>query len=174
MSYDRIDNMSIAIPIESEKPHKGNPITMIEISPNAKYIVTYSEKDKTIICWDVESGEDIKNGDVKDVEDTKDVEVTKDVEATEDMEATKDVEVTIEVEDMKDVGDMKDVRDMKNRKESKRKLEYSPQSIITLEKPIFHMCISDDKKLAYSFVEYGSYIKGSMLGKTDIHKNLGK
>ncbi|CAI2165719.1 10972_t:CDS:2 [Funneliformis geosporum] len=41
-----------------DKPHNGKPITMMEISPNANYIVTYSEEDKTIVGWNagVEKG----------------------------------------------------------------------------------------------------------------------
>ena len=34
-------------------PHKDKPITNIEISPNGKYLVTYSKKDCSIIGWDI-------------------------------------------------------------------------------------------------------------------------
>ena len=34
--------------------HNGKPITRIEISPNEKYLVTYSEKDRSIVGWNVE------------------------------------------------------------------------------------------------------------------------
>ncbi|CAG8498978.1 7075_t:CDS:2 [Funneliformis mosseae] len=43
--------------IKSDKPHEGSQITIIEISPNANYIVTYSEKDKTIVGWNIEDEE---------------------------------------------------------------------------------------------------------------------
>src|SRR3954452_17356344 len=39
--------------IEHSKPHNGKPITELEISPNGKYLVTYSEDDRSIIGWDV-------------------------------------------------------------------------------------------------------------------------
>jgi hypothetical protein len=35
------------------KPHKGEPITKTEVSPNGKYIVTYSEKDCSIVWWSI-------------------------------------------------------------------------------------------------------------------------
>jgi|SRR6266498_634634 len=44
-----------------DKPHNNNPISMMEISPNGKYLVTYSEKDKTIVGWDVESRDIIED-----------------------------------------------------------------------------------------------------------------
>jgi hypothetical protein len=34
--------------------HNGKPITMIEISPNENYLITYSEEDSSIVSWDVE------------------------------------------------------------------------------------------------------------------------
>ncbi|CAB4431368.1 unnamed protein product [Rhizophagus irregularis] len=37
-----------------DEPHNGKPITMIEISPNEKYIITYSKEDGSIVGWNVE------------------------------------------------------------------------------------------------------------------------
>ncbi|RGB26320.1 hypothetical protein C1646_746899, partial [Rhizophagus diaphanus] len=37
-----------------DEPHNGKPITMIEISPNENYFITYSEKDSSIVGWNVE------------------------------------------------------------------------------------------------------------------------
>ncbi|GBC19346.2 hypothetical protein GLOIN_2v1729118 [Rhizophagus irregularis DAOM 181602=DAOM 197198] len=34
--------------------HNGKPITMLEISPNEKYLITYSEEDRSIVGWNVE------------------------------------------------------------------------------------------------------------------------
>jgi WD40 repeat protein len=34
--------------------HNGKPITKIEISPNENYLITYSEKDGSIVGWNVE------------------------------------------------------------------------------------------------------------------------
>ncbi|PKK70265.1 hypothetical protein RhiirC2_779955, partial [Rhizophagus irregularis] len=31
--------------------HKGKPITMIEISPNEEYLITYSKEDCSIVGW---------------------------------------------------------------------------------------------------------------------------
>ncbi|RGB28675.1 hypothetical protein C1646_673049 [Rhizophagus diaphanus] len=37
-----------------DEPHNGKPITMIEISPNENYLITYSKEDRSIAGWDVE------------------------------------------------------------------------------------------------------------------------
>ncbi|PKC55693.1 hypothetical protein RhiirA1_429451, partial [Rhizophagus irregularis] len=37
-----------------DKRHNGKPITMLEISPNEKYLVTYSEEDRSIVGWNIE------------------------------------------------------------------------------------------------------------------------
>src|ERR1044072_5911551 len=34
-------------------PHNGKPITKLEVSPNGEYLVTYSEKDHSIVGWNV-------------------------------------------------------------------------------------------------------------------------
>src|SRR6266542_2448270 len=36
------------------KPHKSKPITVIEISPNENYLITYSHEDRSIDGWNVE------------------------------------------------------------------------------------------------------------------------
>ncbi|PKY57911.1 hypothetical protein RhiirA4_549853 [Rhizophagus irregularis] len=36
-----------------DKPHKGEPITKIEISPNEEYLVTYSKYDHSIAGWNI-------------------------------------------------------------------------------------------------------------------------
>ncbi|RIA87088.1 hypothetical protein C1645_828296 [Glomus cerebriforme] len=46
-------------------PHNGKPITMIEVSPNGTYLVTFSEEDKSIIGWNVENVEDTDEGQLK-------------------------------------------------------------------------------------------------------------
>ena len=45
ISIDSLDKS----PKRPPSPHNGKPISMIEISPNGKYLVTYSEENKTII-----------------------------------------------------------------------------------------------------------------------------
>ncbi|CAB4424364.1 unnamed protein product [Rhizophagus irregularis] len=37
--------------IKIEVPHNGKPITKIEISPQSRYIVTYSREDKSFVGW---------------------------------------------------------------------------------------------------------------------------
>lgn len=45
-----------------DKPHNGKQITLIEVSPNGCYLVTYSPEDNSIIGWNVE---DIDEGQLK-------------------------------------------------------------------------------------------------------------
>ncbi|GET61808.1 hypothetical protein GLOIN_2v1581173 [Rhizophagus irregularis DAOM 181602=DAOM 197198] len=55
IEVDKIDVDKIFIfDDEPHKPHNGKPITMIEISPNEKYLITYSEEDRSIVGWNVE------------------------------------------------------------------------------------------------------------------------
>ncbi|POG58229.1 hypothetical protein GLOIN_2v1732549, partial [Rhizophagus irregularis DAOM 181602=DAOM 197198] len=42
----------------SPKPHVGNPISMVEVSPKGKYLVYYMEKDQTIVVRDVNNKSD--------------------------------------------------------------------------------------------------------------------
>ncbi|RIA90474.1 hypothetical protein C1645_154339 [Glomus cerebriforme] len=42
---------------KNDKPHNGKPITMIELSPNETYLVTYSPENKSFIGWNVENVE---------------------------------------------------------------------------------------------------------------------
>ena|ERR1043166_647286 len=39
--------------IYTKQPHNGKPITNVEVSPNGKYLVTYSEKDHSIVGWNI-------------------------------------------------------------------------------------------------------------------------
>jgi hypothetical protein len=45
-----------------DKPHNGKPITNIKVSPNEKYLVTYSKEDRSIVGWSVE---DLDKGQLK-------------------------------------------------------------------------------------------------------------
>ena len=45
-----------------DKPHNGKLITLIEISPNGKYLVTYCREDKSFVGWNVD---DINEGQLK-------------------------------------------------------------------------------------------------------------
>ncbi|GBC29532.2 hypothetical protein GLOIN_2v1874127 [Rhizophagus irregularis DAOM 181602=DAOM 197198] len=49
-----IDKYNNNIIYNDEKPHHGKPITMIEVSPNGSYFVTYSKKDRSIVGWNVD------------------------------------------------------------------------------------------------------------------------
>src|SRR5688572_9910188 len=61
IDVDKIDVDNIDVDkIDVDKPftfddgrHNGKPITMIEISPNEKYLITYSKEDKSIVGWNV-------------------------------------------------------------------------------------------------------------------------
>jgi hypothetical protein len=39
-------------------PHNGKSITRTEVSPNEKYLVTYSQDDKSIVGWNVEGADE--------------------------------------------------------------------------------------------------------------------
>src|SRR5436305_723253 len=41
-----------------DKPHKGESINNVNISPNDKYLVTYSNKDQSIVGWNVEDADE--------------------------------------------------------------------------------------------------------------------
>ncbi|PKY55427.1 hypothetical protein RhiirA4_474875, partial [Rhizophagus irregularis] len=43
-----------------DEPHNGKPITTIEISPNEKYLITYSNEDCSIVGWNVKDIDKIK------------------------------------------------------------------------------------------------------------------
>src|SRR6266498_2641404 len=58
-SHDIYDDIKNELSI---KPHNGHPITKMEISSNEEYLVTYSEKDKTIVGWNVHNDEYKPNG----------------------------------------------------------------------------------------------------------------
>jgi hypothetical protein len=67
---NQMSDASVIIPVETTeqleshegKPHNGNPITKIEVSPNGKYIITYSREDYSIVGWNVD---DIDEGQLK-------------------------------------------------------------------------------------------------------------
>ncbi|POG71445.1 hypothetical protein GLOIN_2v1794049 [Rhizophagus irregularis DAOM 181602=DAOM 197198] len=57
---DKIDNNNdihykIDIDNDINKPHNGKLVTKIEVSPNEKYLVTYSKDDHSIVGWNIES-----------------------------------------------------------------------------------------------------------------------
>jgi WD40 repeat protein len=52
-----MDEISLEIDenIDNDKPHNSKPITKIVVSPNCKYLVTYSRDDKSIFGWNVKN-----------------------------------------------------------------------------------------------------------------------
>ncbi|PKY22083.1 hypothetical protein RhiirB3_435900, partial [Rhizophagus irregularis] len=40
--------------------HNGKPITLIEISPNEKYLITYSKEDESFVGWNVEDKDKVQ------------------------------------------------------------------------------------------------------------------
>src|SRR5437762_4878063 len=58
-----IENETEKISINDiSKPHNGRRINKIEISPNGKYLVTYSKTDNSIVGWNVESVDEEDEG----------------------------------------------------------------------------------------------------------------
>ncbi|RIA87473.1 hypothetical protein C1645_740109 [Glomus cerebriforme] len=58
------DEKNIATDIKkNDKPHNGKPITMIEVSPNGTYLVTYSPEDNSFIGWNVTNVDDVADMD---------------------------------------------------------------------------------------------------------------
>src|ERR1043165_2928018 len=57
---------SVVQPHVPVRPHDGKPINRLEISPNGKYLVTYSEDNHSIVGWNVE---DINEGTTNGTED---------------------------------------------------------------------------------------------------------
>uniref|UniRef100_U9UR74 Uncharacterized protein n=1 Tax=Rhizophagus irregularis (strain DAOM 181602 / DAOM 197198 / MUCL 43194) TaxID=747089 RepID=U9UR74_RHIID len=53
IDINNVDNNKIDIDNDI-KPHKNKPITKIEVSPNEKYLVTYSQDDHSIVGWNIE------------------------------------------------------------------------------------------------------------------------
>ncbi|RGB43425.1 hypothetical protein C1646_749819, partial [Rhizophagus diaphanus] len=43
-----------------DERHNGKPITIIEISPNEKYLITYSKEDCSIVGWNVEDKDKVQ------------------------------------------------------------------------------------------------------------------
>src|SRR5438876_10498378 len=62
VSVDNIDSIieSHVIPAEENeiRPHDSKQISRLEVSPNRKYLVTYSENDHSIVGWDVKDIDD--------------------------------------------------------------------------------------------------------------------
>jgi hypothetical protein len=56
---DNVDKIDFADKnnIDTNKLHNGLPITEIEVSPNEKYLVTYSQEDHSIVGWDITNGQ---------------------------------------------------------------------------------------------------------------------
>ncbi|PKB94390.1 hypothetical protein RhiirA5_438900, partial [Rhizophagus irregularis] len=57
-------NENVSVKVDSKKddinykpPHNGKPIAKIGISPEGKYLVTYSPDDKSIFGWSIDKGE---------------------------------------------------------------------------------------------------------------------
>lgn len=51
---DVFDKDKINVP-DKDNYHNGKPITDIEVSPNEKYLVTYSKEDCSIVGWNIDN-----------------------------------------------------------------------------------------------------------------------
>jgi hypothetical protein len=56
IDFDKID-FTDKDKIDTDKPHNGLPITEIEVSPNEKYLVTYSQEDCSVVGWEITNGQ---------------------------------------------------------------------------------------------------------------------
>ncbi|UZO06919.1 uncharacterized protein OCT59_027224 [Rhizophagus irregularis] len=66
-----VDDVDKIFTFDDER-HNGKPITIIEISPNEKYLITYSEEDRSIVGWNVEDKVHLKfHQAVKTIEDNE-------------------------------------------------------------------------------------------------------
>jgi hypothetical protein len=45
--YDKLDQI--------DKAHNGESITKLKVSPKEKYLVTYSQKDRSFVGWNIEN-----------------------------------------------------------------------------------------------------------------------
>src|SRR3954454_19743344 len=52
---------------DKDRPHNGSSISMVEISENRRYLVTYSKDDEAIVWWSIS---DVKGG-VEDEDNNK-------------------------------------------------------------------------------------------------------
>ncbi|PKY59357.1 hypothetical protein RhiirA4_482026, partial [Rhizophagus irregularis] len=60
-TFDDIDDINDdKIFTFDDERHNGKPITRIEISPNGNYLITYSEKDRSIVGWNVEDKDKVQ------------------------------------------------------------------------------------------------------------------
>ncbi|CAB4441639.1 unnamed protein product [Rhizophagus irregularis] len=60
IDFDKIDVDENDVDKIFEEPHNGKSITRIEISPNEKYLITYSEEDRSIFDWNVEETDKVQ------------------------------------------------------------------------------------------------------------------
>ncbi|PKK74639.1 hypothetical protein RhiirC2_738419, partial [Rhizophagus irregularis] len=56
IDFDKVD-LTNKDKIDSDKAHNSLPITEIEVSPNEKYLVTYSQEDRSIVGWEITNGQ---------------------------------------------------------------------------------------------------------------------
>src|SRR3990170_429734 len=106
-----------------DKPHNGKSIDMMEISPNGKYLVTYSKKDKTIVRWNVNKK---KDDDMKGDEGKKESENVK-------------------------VGEEKESEKKESKEKESVKVDYKNTVKVVDERIIRNMCVSDKRILAYIY-----------------------
>ena len=130
-----------------DKPRNGKD--MMEISPNGKYLVTYSKENQTIVGWNVEYVK--KDDDMKEGEDEL-VKITKDDTVTV-IEENKDKSVKVTKDD-----------NVTNIEESAVEV-INDNTVKVGDKNIRHMCVSDKKILAYIYDDdIGKYcIKSVMI-----------
>ena len=75
ITSDTVDNLIKQS--QDKPPHNGEYINEMKISPNGKYLVTYSEEDETIVGWNVTR--QVENKDEPIIEKNNTVRVKKEI-----------------------------------------------------------------------------------------------
>lgn len=89
--------------LHNNNPHNDKPVTKIEISPNEKYLVTYSQVDNSIAGWNVKYS--LKLDNILDLSD-RNVQIKRDL--TNDESESNKTLYQISVSDDKEVAFIND------------------------------------------------------------------
>lgn len=89
--------------LHNNNPHNDKPVIKIEISPNEKYLVTYSQEDNSIAGWNVKYS--LKLDNILDLSD-RNVQIKRDL-TNDESESNKNL-YQISVSDDKEVAFIND------------------------------------------------------------------
>ncbi|CAB4424862.1 unnamed protein product [Rhizophagus irregularis] len=126
----------------SPDQHVDSPISMVEVSPNGNYLVYYREKDKKIVVRDVNHDLELNKANKLQVEE----ELNKANKLEVDEELNKAIKLQVEEELNKAINlQVEEELNKANEAESDTGKSYKPNEY----GKISHMCVSDEKILAY-------------------------